>query len=98
MKIYGIGEGEDNNETISYVPFSNNINLIGNGINNRNNVNNLLSQTALDVNTPIYVPNIGFTKKHSLSGNVQYPLINQMMSNNNMGNGMIFGYNNNFVS
>ena len=42
-------------------------------------------------------PNIGFTKKHSSSGNVQYPLMNQMMVNN-MGNNMIFGYNNNFIS
>ena len=96
--LYGIGEGEDNNETISYVPFSNNMNLIGIGINNRNIINNLLCHTALDVNSPIYVPNIGLAKKNRLSGNVQYPLINQMMGNNNMGNGMIFGYNNSFVS
>ncbi len=99
--LYGVGEGEDNNETISYVTFSNGCNLINNSVNNKNNINNnnnnLLSQTALDVNTPIYIPNIGFTKKHSSSGNLQYPLMNQMMVNN-MGNNMIFGYNNNFIS
>ena len=102
--LYGIGEGEDNNETISYVSFSNNVHLMNGNVNNRNNnlINNningqntLLNQTALNVNNPIYIPNMQFTKNKHLNGN--YNMMNPMMMNN-MGNGMMFGYHNNFVS
>ena len=105
--LYGIGKGEDNNETISYVSFSNGVDLLNNSLNNRNvnsiNINNsynnnIISQTALNVNTPIYIPNMTYSKnKTNLNNNLQYPMINPLRMNN-MGNGMMFGFNHQFVS
>ena len=71
----------------------------GNNINISNNYsNNIITQTALNVNNPIYIPNVTYMKnKNSLNNNLQYPMINPMRMNN-MGNGMMFGFNHQFVS
>jgi len=79
--LYGLGKGEDNNETISYVSFNNN--------NNRN----LNNQTALNLHNPIYIPNIGFKGKNVNNGN--FNVIGNVMVNG-INNGMIMGYHNNY--
>ena len=87
--LYGLGEGEDNNETISYVSFSSNLNT------NRN----LNNQTALNLHTPIYIPSMAYKGKGNIgngNGN-NYPMMGPVMVNmNGMGNGMMLGYHNNY--
>ena len=86
--LYGLGEGEDNNETISYVSFNNNL------INNRN----LNNQTALNLHNPIYIPNMPYKGKNNnnLNGN-NYPMMGNVMVNMNGNlNGMMLGYHNNY--
>ena len=112
--LYGIGEGEDNNETISYVSFENNVNITNNNVNNnnnRNNINNVIdnnnniqnnilyqnTQTALNINTPIYIPNMTYSKNNGVNNNGNYTIMNPVMMNNG-GNNMMFRFNQNYVS
>ncbi len=111
--LYGIGEGKDNNETISYVSFENNVNVTNNNVNNnnRNNINNVIdnnnniqnnilyqnTQTALNINTPIYIPNMAYSKNNGVNNNGNYTIMNPVMMNNG-GNNMMFRFNQNYVS
>ena len=70
--LYGLGEGEDNNETISYVSFSSNMN------SNRN----LNNQTALNLHTPIYIPSMAYKGKNNIGKGNNYLI---MVNMNGMG-------------
>ena len=86
--LFGLGKGEDNNETISYVQFNNNVNTVNRNLNN---------QTALNIHTSIYFPNLIYKGKNVGNGNSYNNMMGNVMVNmNGIGNGMMMNYNNNY--
>ncbi len=68
--------------------------------NNNNIQNNILyqnTQTALNINTPIYIPNMAYSKNNGVNNNGNYTIMNPVMMNNG-GNNMMFRFNQNYVS
>jgi hypothetical protein len=99
--LYGLGEGQDNSETINYIPFTKNLKYnINKGYNGYNNYNSTTSSSQtplnLNMNSTVFLPNnINYTNNQNnnrQNNNNTYNMMNTMIINQNlMGNNMI-GY------
>lgn len=91
--IYGLGNGADNSETINYSVFCPGV--LSNNNSNTNIRNNMSQGTALNVNTPMYIPtNMNYKNKQAnINLGQNYGMMSNLLTNPLINNQMMLGFN-----